>query len=506
MSSRNRRLFRLIALLQLRDSTTFEPKTALIQISTKTVDYLVYPNEIDPNLVSSLNSVTDDNNILKIIHDCREDIKYLFRDFDLKFQHVYDTQAAAEILSKRSKYSSLLLEYFEIDVVNLKNSYQRYNWSNRNHPNAALKYAQIDSHYLIPLHEKLEIESTNNSLIVEIDNEINKRLSMERAGRRRFKNNLIHIMNEYNKRRTPSEKITLSDTQYKILDSARFWRFTLSESLGLIDNHVLSMHVLIDCVLSCKTPADLRTKMKGNKWIFGETLTQLQHILFPSTSVVTEEFLALNAFEKVPSVLERSVTTTEVEHGESVFTPVQNDFIYTSKRGKTTKRKINFNLFICGLPWSCKVQQIVRMFRKRGYKRARVNMENDRHGCFTGLAFVHVPDTDLNKILDDHHRHPFFISKKHALKMKRMLSNVPLEDKLTRCVVSPKIKIIFAPLYNDISSDLILTWFQHFGSISHVESCFDTNVQRTVAKIRYEHVDSVDQILEACPCYDLHLR
>ncbi|CAF1489803.1 unnamed protein product [Didymodactylos carnosus] len=56
-------------------------------------------------------------------HDCRKDIKYLFRDFDLKSQHVYDKHAAADILSKRSKYSSLLWECFEIDIVNLKNSY-----------------------------------------------------------------------------------------------------------------------------------------------------------------------------------------------------------------------------------------------------------------------------------------------------------------------------------------------------------------------------------------------
>ncbi|CAF1535483.1 unnamed protein product, partial [Didymodactylos carnosus] len=58
-------------------------------------------------------------------------IKNLFRDFDLNFQYVYDTQAAADILLKRSKYLSLLLECFEIDTVNLKNSYQGYNWWNR---------------------------------------------------------------------------------------------------------------------------------------------------------------------------------------------------------------------------------------------------------------------------------------------------------------------------------------------------------------------------------------
>jgi len=115
------------------------------------VDHLVDPVRLD-NL-TPLGEVFADPSIEVVMHAADNDMLMLYRSHGFTFGRVFDTQLAARILGwKQVGLAALLEEHFGI-VSNKK--MQRTDWGKRPLTPEQIAYAQMDTHYLLPLRELL---------------------------------------------------------------------------------------------------------------------------------------------------------------------------------------------------------------------------------------------------------------------------------------------------------------------------------------------------------------
>jgi ribonuclease D len=124
-------------------------KVCLIQISTPTTDYLVDPLSLPD--ISQLGQIMANPAVQKVFHAAENDILVLKRDFGFQFAHIFDTMLAARILGwRRVGLAALLAEHFG---VALDKRTQLTDWGRRPLSTEQLRYARLDSHYLLPLRD-----------------------------------------------------------------------------------------------------------------------------------------------------------------------------------------------------------------------------------------------------------------------------------------------------------------------------------------------------------------
>lgn len=132
----------------------YQEQVCLIQFSTLDEDLLVDPLSI-PDL-RSLEPILADSQVEKVLHGAEYDVICLARDFDFTIENLFDTRTACRTLGyKRSGLSDLIEEVLGVKI---SKRYQRANWGRRPLPPEMLDYARLDTHYLIPLRERLTDE------------------------------------------------------------------------------------------------------------------------------------------------------------------------------------------------------------------------------------------------------------------------------------------------------------------------------------------------------------
>ncbi len=132
----------------------YQERVCLIQFSIPENDYLVDPLMMDD--LSSIGFIFRNPKIEKIFHAAEYDIIMMKREYNFTFKNIFDTMVAARILGRDSVgLSSILHSQFGINV---NKKYQRANWGKRPLPSEMLTYAQVDTHYLIPLRNQLKSE------------------------------------------------------------------------------------------------------------------------------------------------------------------------------------------------------------------------------------------------------------------------------------------------------------------------------------------------------------
>jgi ribonuclease D len=132
----------------------YQEQVCLIQFSNHDGDLLVDPLSI-PDL-SSLERVFSDPKVEKILHGAEYDVICLARDFGFIIDNLFDTRTACRTLGyKRSGLGDLVEEVLGVKI---SKRFQRANWGRRPLPREMLDYARLDTHYLIPLREKLTEE------------------------------------------------------------------------------------------------------------------------------------------------------------------------------------------------------------------------------------------------------------------------------------------------------------------------------------------------------------
>ncbi|RMG94095.1 MAG: hypothetical protein D6706_14380, partial [Chloroflexi bacterium] len=114
-------------------------------------DFIIDPLAIKD--LDSLGQILADPQVEKIFHAAEYDIMLLKRQYKWQITNLFDTMWAARILGyKRYGLASLLKEIFG---VHLDKRYQKSNWCKRPLSSDQLTYAQLDTHYLIPLRNHL---------------------------------------------------------------------------------------------------------------------------------------------------------------------------------------------------------------------------------------------------------------------------------------------------------------------------------------------------------------
>jgi len=129
----------------------YQEQVCLIQFSTHEYDYVVDPLALLD--LSALGPVFSDPKIEKVFHAAEYDLICMKRDFGFDFANIFDTMVAARILGRNEVGLGSILEA-EFGV-RLDKRFQRANWGRRPIPPDLLAYAQLDTHYLIPLRDKL---------------------------------------------------------------------------------------------------------------------------------------------------------------------------------------------------------------------------------------------------------------------------------------------------------------------------------------------------------------
>jgi ribonuclease D len=124
----------------------------LLQISVPGKDVLVDPlADVD---LTALRESLEKREI--VLHGADFDLRLMRRSFDFKARRIFDTVIAARLLGIREFSLAALVERF-FDVALTKGS-QKANWAQRPLPSRMVEYAINDTHYLLPMAEKLETQ------------------------------------------------------------------------------------------------------------------------------------------------------------------------------------------------------------------------------------------------------------------------------------------------------------------------------------------------------------
>ncbi|VUZ47034.1 unnamed protein product [Hymenolepis diminuta] len=139
--------------------------TCLIQISTRSKDYIVDALKLRDNL-EYLNEVFTNPNIVKVLHGSDMDLMWLQRDFGVYMINLFDTGQASRVLHFARFSLSFLLEMF-VGIVPDK-SLQLADWRARPLSEKLIAYARSDTHYLLYVAEKLRAQLYENGLLMEV--------------------------------------------------------------------------------------------------------------------------------------------------------------------------------------------------------------------------------------------------------------------------------------------------------------------------------------------------
>lgn len=129
----------------------YKEQVCLLQFSIPERDFLVDPLALTD--MSPLAPIFSDPKVEKIFHGAEYDIVCLKRDFDFVFHNLFDTRIASRTLGwKRSGLRDLVASEFGVQI---DKRFQRANWGKRPLSSKLLDYARLDTHYLIPLRQRL---------------------------------------------------------------------------------------------------------------------------------------------------------------------------------------------------------------------------------------------------------------------------------------------------------------------------------------------------------------
>lgn len=145
---------RLAIDLEANSMFAYQERVCLIQISTADRDYIVDPERhID---LSGLGTIIADPAIEKVFHAAEYDLILMRRDYGWQLNNLFDTMWAVRILGySQLGLASLLEKFFGVST---SKRYQKANWCKRPLSTAELAYAQKDTHYLLPLRDRLAAE------------------------------------------------------------------------------------------------------------------------------------------------------------------------------------------------------------------------------------------------------------------------------------------------------------------------------------------------------------
>jgi len=145
---------RLAIDLEANSLYAYREEVCLIQISIPGQDYIIDPMAgLD---LETLGEIINDGRIGKVFHAAEYDLILLKRQFGWVLHNLFDTMWAVRILGyERCGLANILADFYG---VKLNKRHQKANWSKRPISESMLAYARMDTHFLLPLRERLYSE------------------------------------------------------------------------------------------------------------------------------------------------------------------------------------------------------------------------------------------------------------------------------------------------------------------------------------------------------------
>ncbi len=141
----------------------YTERVCLVQLSTRERDLIVDPLVVDD--MSPLGDLFADPAIEVVFHAAEYDIISLKRDFGFSFANLFDTMIAARVCGwDKTGLGNILEEQFGVAV---DKRHQRADWSRRPLPPDQLRYAQMDTHFLPMLRDRLHAELVVQNRLTE---------------------------------------------------------------------------------------------------------------------------------------------------------------------------------------------------------------------------------------------------------------------------------------------------------------------------------------------------
>ncbi|KAM9299261.1 LOW QUALITY PROTEIN: exosome complex component 10 [Gastrophryne carolinensis] len=132
--------------------------TCLMQISTRTEDFIIDTLELRSDLYILNESFTDPA-IIKVLHGSDSDIEWLQKDFGLYVVNMFDTHQASRLLNLgRNSLDHLLKLYCNVES---NKKFQLADWRVRPLPEEMIEYARGDTHYLLYIYDRMRTDLLN---------------------------------------------------------------------------------------------------------------------------------------------------------------------------------------------------------------------------------------------------------------------------------------------------------------------------------------------------------
>ncbi|XP_022718840.1 protein RRP6-like 2 isoform X2 [Durio zibethinus] len=135
---------------------SFQGLTCLMQISTRTEDFIIDTLKLRIHVGPYLREVFKDPTKKKVMHGADRDIVWLQRDFGIYLCNLFDTGQASRVLKLERNSLEHLLQHF--CGVTANKEYQNADWRLRPLPDEMLRYAREDTHYLLYIYDLMRIE------------------------------------------------------------------------------------------------------------------------------------------------------------------------------------------------------------------------------------------------------------------------------------------------------------------------------------------------------------
>ncbi|XP_073308993.1 protein RRP6-like 2 isoform X2 [Primulina huaijiensis] len=132
---------------------SFQGLTCLMQISTRTEDFVIDTLKLRVHIGPYLRSVFKDPTKRKVMHGADRDILWLQRDFSIYVCNMFDTGQASRVLKMERNSLEYLLNHFCGVAANKE--YQNADWRLRPLPREMIAYAREDTHYLLYIYDVL---------------------------------------------------------------------------------------------------------------------------------------------------------------------------------------------------------------------------------------------------------------------------------------------------------------------------------------------------------------
>ncbi|KAF7801446.1 protein RRP6-like 2 isoform X1 [Senna tora] len=135
---------------------SFQGLTCLMQISTRTEDFVVDTLKLRIHVGPYLREVFKDPSKKKVMHGADRDIVWLQRDFGIYICNLFDTGQASRVLKLERNSLEYLLRHF--CEVTANKEYQNADWRLRPLPDEMIRYGREDTHYLLYIYDLMRIK------------------------------------------------------------------------------------------------------------------------------------------------------------------------------------------------------------------------------------------------------------------------------------------------------------------------------------------------------------